>query len=150
MSHSCVAPSRSEHPRSDRPQIPLCYPMLYSLLADFVLLFHLAFILFVGLGGLAALRWRRAPLLHLPLAAWGVWIELSGNVCPLTPLENSLRRMAGQQGYPGGFIEHYLLPIIYPPGLTREVQLVIAALVLALNAGVYGFVWYRRRRGRDA
>lgn len=124
--------------------------MLYSLLADFVLLFHLAFILFVGLGGLAALRWRGAPLLHLPLAAWGVWIELSGNVCPLTPLENTLRRMAGEQGYAGGFIEHYLLPIIYPPGLTREVQLVLAALVVGLNVAIYGFVWYRRRRGRDA
>lgn len=124
--------------------------MLYSLLADAVLVFHFAFILFVGGGGLLALWWRRAPWFHLPIAAWGVYIELSGDVCPLTPLENDLRRMAGGEGYTGSFIEHYLLPIIYPSGLTRDVQLVLAALVVALNAGVYGFVWLRRRRGGDA
>lgn len=122
--------------------------MLYSILADSVLLFHLCFILFVGGGGLVVLRWPKAVWLHLPVAVWGVWIELSGNICPLTPLENSLRRMAGEQGYQGGFIEHYLLPIIYPPGLTREVQLFIAALVLILNATVYGYVVYRRRSAR--
>lgn len=120
--------------------------MLYSLLADAVLLFHFAFILFVGGGGLLWIWWKRAPWLHLPVAAWGVWIELSGNICPLTPLENRLRRMAGEQGYSGGFIEHYLLPVIYPSGLTREVQLVIAALVLVLNLTIYGLVWRRRRR----
>lgn len=120
--------------------------MLHSLLADAVLLFHFAFILFVGGGGLLWIWWRRAPWLHLPIAAYGVWIELSGNICPLTPLENSLRRMAGEQGYSGGFIEHYLLPVIYPSGLTREVQLVIAALVLVLNLTIYGLVWRRRRR----
>lgn len=123
--------------------------MLYSLLADAVLVFHFAFILFVGGGGLLALWWRRAPWFHLPIAVWGVYIELSGNVCPLTPLENDLRRMAGGEGYTGSFIEHYLLPVIYPSGLTREVQLVLAALVVALNAGVYGFVWLRRRRSGD-
>jgi len=120
--------------------------LLYSLLADAVLLFHLAFIVFVGVGGLLVLWWKRAMWLHLPLAAWGVWIELSGDVCPLTPLENALRRMAGEQGYSGGFIEHYILPIVYPPGLTREVQLVLAALVVVLNLGIYGFVWARRRQ----
>lgn len=124
--------------------------MLYSLLADAVLVFHFAFILFVGGGGLLALWWRRAPWFHLPIAAWGVYIELSGDVCPLTPLENDLRRMAGGEGYTGSFIEHYLLPIIYPSGLTRDVQLVLAALVVALNAGVYGFVWLKRRRSGDA
>ena len=97
--------------------------MLYSILADTVLLFHLAFIVFVGVGGLVVLRWAKVAWIHLPIAAWGVWIELSGNICPLTPLENALRRMAGEQGYSGGFIEHYILPIIYPPGLTRGVQL---------------------------
>lgn len=124
--------------------------MLYSLLADAVLVFHFAFILFVGGGGLLALWWQRAPWFHLPIAAWGVYIELSGDVCPLTPLENDLRRMAGGEGYAGSFIEHYLLPVIYPSGLTREVQLVLAALVVVLNAGVYGFVWLRRRRSDDA
>jgi len=120
--------------------------LLYSLLADAVLLFHLAFIVFVGVGGLLVLWWKRAMWLHLPLAAWGVWIELSGDVCPLTPLENALRRMAGEQGYSGGFIEHYILPTVSPPGLTREVQLVLAALVVVLNLGIYGFVWARRRQ----
>ncbi|MDX1494373.1 MAG: DUF2784 domain-containing protein [Longimicrobiales bacterium] len=120
--------------------------MLYSLLADAVLLFHFAFILFVGGGGLLVLRWERVIWLHLPVAVWGVWIELSGNICPLTPLENNLRRMAGEEGYAGGFIEHYLLPVIYPPGLTREVQFVIAALVVGLNLVVYGLVWFNRRQ----
>lgn len=119
--------------------------MLYSVLADAVLLFHFAFILFVGGGGLLVVWWKRAMWIHLPVAAWGIWIELSGNICPLTPLENDLRRMAGEEGYAGGFIEHYLLPLIYPPGLTREVQLAIAALVVVLNLGVYGLVWLRRR-----
>ena len=122
--------------------------MIYSLLADAVLVFHFAFILFVGGGGLLALWWKHAPWVHLPVAAWGVYIELSGNVCPLTPLENELRRMAGQEGYAGSFIEHYLLPIIYPGGLTREIQLALAALVLVLNVAIYGFVW-RRRRSSD-
>lgn len=119
--------------------------MLYSLLADAVLVFHFAFILFVGGGGLLALKWRRVPWIHLPTAAWGVWIELSGRICPLTPLENHLRRLAGEQGYSGGFIEHYLLPVIYPPGLTRDVQLAIAGLVVVLNLVVYGIVWRRSR-----
>ncbi|MDX1647298.1 MAG: DUF2784 domain-containing protein [Longimicrobiales bacterium] len=122
--------------------------MLYALLADAVLVFHFAFILFGGGGGLLAIWWRRAPWLHLPVAAWGVWIELSGNVCPLTPLENRLRRMAGDEGYGGSFIEHYLLPLIYPGGLTREVQLALAGLVVVLNLGIYGLVW-RRRHGKD-
>ena len=120
--------------------------MVYSVLADAVLLFHFAFILFVGGGGLLVLRWERVIWLHLPVAVWGVWIELSGNICPLTPLENNLRRMAGEEGYAGGFIEHYLLPVIYPPGLTREVQFVIAALVVGLNLVVYGLVWFNRRQ----
>ncbi len=122
--------------------------MLYSVLADGVLLFHLGFILFVGGGGLVVLRWPKVVWLHIPVAAWGVWIELSGNICPLTPLENALRRMAGEQGFSGGFIEHYLLPIIYPPGLTRGVQLTLAALVVALNVAVYGYVLARRRSSR--
>lgn len=119
--------------------------MLYSVLADAVLVFHLAFILFVGGGGLVVLRFPKAVWLHLPIAAWGVWIEVSGNICPLTPLENALRRMAGEQGYPGGFIEHYVLPIIYPPGLTRGVQFALAALVVVLNVGIYTFVVIRSR-----
>jgi len=119
--------------------------MIYVVLANFVLVLHFAFILFVGAGGLLTLIWRRTPWIHLPLAAWGVYVELSGSICPLTPLENELRRAAGEQGYAGSFIEHYLLPIIYPSGLTRDVQIALAVLVIVLNVVAYGFVYARRR-----
>lgn len=119
--------------------------MIERVLADVVLAVHLAFIAFVAAGGLLALRFRRAPWLHLPAAAWGVWIEATGGVCPLTPLENSLRRAAGEAGYAGGFVEHYLLAAIYPAGLTPAIQLGLAAGVVVLNAAVYAFVWRRRR-----
>lgn len=121
--------------------------MMHDLLADLVLVLHFGFILFVVLGGLLALRWPHLALVHLPAAAWGVLIELRGWICPLTPLENSLRRAAGQAGYEGGFIEHYLLPVVYPDGLTRDTQLLLAAIVVLLNAGIYGLVW---RRGRHS
>jgi len=120
--------------------------MIHRLAADAVLLLHLGFILFVLLGGLLALRWRRAPLLHLPAAGWGVYVELSGSLCPLTPLENHLRIAAGEAGYAGGFIEHYLLPVIYPAGLTPEIQYMLAAIALGVNALVYAWVWSARRR----
>ncbi|ENO76787.1 DUF2784 domain-containing protein [Thauera sp. 63] len=122
--------------------------MLFRLAADAVLLLHLGFIVFVLLGGLLALRWRRVPLLHLPAAAWGVYIELSGGLCPLTPLENRLRVLAGQAGFEGGFIEHYLLPLIYPAGLTRDTQFVLAGVVVIVNLLAYGFVLRRRRMRR--
>ena len=118
--------------------------MIYSILADAVLALHFGFILFVVLGGLLVLRWPRAAWLHVPCAVWGLLIELFGWVCPLTPLENSLRRAAGEAGYAGGFIETYLLPLVYPGGLTREMQLMLAALVVVVNATVYLFVWRRR------
>ncbi|MFW6079781.1 MAG: DUF2784 domain-containing protein [Gemmatimonadota bacterium] len=117
--------------------------MIYSVLADVVLVLHFGFIVFVVLGGLLALRWPRAALVHLPAAAYGILIELFGWVCPLTPIENSLRRSAGEAGYSGGFIEHYLLPVIYPGGLTREVQLVLAGVVVVVNVVVYLVVWRR-------
>ncbi|TAH42896.1 MAG: DUF2784 domain-containing protein [Betaproteobacteria bacterium] len=120
--------------------------MFHRLAADAVLLLHLAFILFVLLGGLLALRWRWAPLAHLPAAAWGVFIELSGGLCPLTPLENRLRAAAGQAGYEGGFVAHYLLPVIYPAGLTHDMQFVLAFVVAAVNAAAYAWVWRRRSR----
>lgn len=120
--------------------------MLFRVLADLVVVVHLAFVVFVVLGGLLVLRWPRAMWLHLPAAAWGVWIELSGGICPLTPLENSLRRSGGLAGYSGGFVERYLLGVLYPDGLTREIQLGLAALVLLVNAAVYGWVLLRWRR----
>lgn len=121
--------------------------MIHGVLADGVLVVHLAFILFVVLGGLLVLRWRWIALLHLPCAVWGLLIELYGWICPLTPLENSLRRKAGEAGYGGGFIEHYVLPVIYPGGLTREVQLTLAAIVVVVNAGIYLLVW-RQSQGK--
>lgn len=120
--------------------------MIHRLAADAVLLLHLGFILFVLLGGLLALRWRWAPMLHLPAAAWGVYVELSGGLCPLTPLENRLRIAAGEAGYTGGFIEHYLLALIYPAGLTPQIQYVLAAVVVGVNGLAYAWVWRRRRR----
>ena len=120
--------------------------MGHRLAADAVVLAHGAFILFAVLGGLLALRWRWLPLLHLPAAAWAVFTEATGRICPLTPLEVSLRIAAGDAGYDGGFVEHYLIPIIYPAGLTRGVQFALAALVLAVNLAVYAAVLRRSLR----
>ena len=117
-------------------------------LADLVVIVHGLFILFVVAGGLLVLRWPRVAWLHLPAAAWGVLIEWSGWICPLTPLENTLRQAAGQAGYSGGFVERYLLPLIYPAGLTPAVQLWLGLIVLVVNVTVYAAVyarWWRRR-----
>ncbi len=123
--------------------------MLFRLTADAVLLLHLGYIVFVMFGAALALRWRWMPLLHLPAAVWGFFVELSGRVCPLTPLENVLRVKAGQAGYAGGFIEHYLINIIYPPGLTRDTQAALALLVVLVNCAIYAWVILRRRASRD-
>jgi hypothetical protein len=120
------------------------------LLANLVLIVHLAFVLFAALGGLLALRWRYAPLVHVPAVAWGAYIEISGGVCPLTPLENRLREAAGASGYQGGFLEHYLVALLYPTGLSRGAQFALAAVLVLLNIGIYAAVWRRRRRGRGA
>ena len=111
--------------------------MSYRILADLVILLHLLFILFVILGGLLALRQAWFALLHLPAAAWGAYIEFSGSYCPLTPLENHFSRLAGDQGYTGGFIEHYIIPIIYPASLTHDIQIVLGLAVIAINLLVY-------------
>ena len=115
------------------------------MLADLVVLVHLAFVLFVVLGGLLALRWPKLAYVHLPVAIYGALIELVGWICPLTPLEKRLRENAGLQGYQGGFVEHYILPVLYPSGLTRNVQLVLGGLVIALNLGIYALVLWRGR-----
>lgn len=119
--------------------------MAASLAADAVLLLHGIFILFVVAGGLLALRWPLAAAVHLPCAAWGAYIEFSGGICPLTPLEQRLRAAAGEAGYSGGYIEHYLLPLIYPAGLTPTVQIVLGSAVIVINVAVYGLVLRRRR-----
>ncbi|WP_043309425.1 DUF2784 domain-containing protein [Pseudomonas sp. ML96] len=122
--------------------------MLLRVAADAVVLLHLLFILFVLGGGLLVLRWPRLALLHLPAAAWGVAVELLHLYCPLTPLENQLRRAAGEVGYAGGFVEHYLIPLIYPAGLTPQIQLWLGALVLVVNLPVYGWLLWRLCRRR--
>lgn len=118
--------------------------MSYRLLADALLLLHAGFVVFVMLGGLLALRWPRAAVVHLPAVAWAAAIEILGGICPLTPLENHFRRLAGDDGYAGGFVEHYLLSMLYPDGLTRGVQYALAALVLIANVAIYAWVWQRR------
>lgn len=120
--------------------------MGYLLLADLVVALHAAFVAFVVTGGLAVRRWPRVAWAHLPAAAWGVGIEWSGAVCPLTPLENRLRGRAGDAGYAGDFVERYLLPVLYPAGLTRTGQVALGVVVIVVNASVYGWVLRRRRR----
>ncbi len=106
---------------------------------------HAGFVVFVMLGGLLALRWPLAAAVHLPAVAWGATIETLGGICPLTPLENHYRRLAGDEGYAGGFVEHYLLGLLYPDGLTRGVQYALGALVLLVNVAIYAWVWRKRR-----
>ena len=120
--------------------------MIYRLLADLVFLAHLAFVVFVVLGGVAV--WWRPKLawLHVPAFAWGALIEFAGWICPLTPWEQSLRRLAGEKGYSGGFVEHYLFPLLYPDGLTRNVQIALGVLVLLINAVAYTLILRRDRR----
>ncbi len=120
--------------------------MLEHWLANLVLLVHFGFVVFVCLGGVAVLRWPRLAWLHLPAVAWGVLIELTGWVCPLTPLENTLRRSAGEAGYEGGCIHHYITSVLYPGNLTRIAQVVLAIAAVGVNAAVYLWLWRRRRR----
>jgi hypothetical protein len=115
-------------------------------LADLIVVVHLAFIAFVLLGGLLALKWRWVVWLHLPAAVWGGLVEAMGWYCPLTPLEYRLRAAGGAEGYSGAFVERYLLPLVYPAELTRELQLVLAAIVIMVNVAIYVLLW-RRRQG---
>jgi len=121
--------------------------MFYNVLADLVLVSHLAFVVFVVVGGTAVLRWPRLAWVHVPAVFWAVLTEYAGWVCPLTPLENALREAGGQATYSGGFIDHYVAAVLYPAGLTRAVQFVLGSIVLLLNALVYWQV-ARRRRGQ--
>jgi len=121
----------------------------YRALADLLVAIHLLFIVYVVFGGLFALRRGWAAYVHVPVAAYGLLIEIFGWICPLTPLENRLRLAADRQGYAGGFIEHYIMPLVYPPGLTRDAQYVLGGLVLAANIVIYALVIaVRRRRSR--
>ena len=123
--------------------------MPYALLADLVLVLHATFILFVVFGGVLVF-WRRGlAWLHIPAALWGILIEFQGWVCPLTYLENDLRATAGNSGYAGGFIEHYLVPLVYPAGLTSAMQFLLGLAVLFINAIVYTLVWRNLRTKSD-
>ncbi len=121
----------------------------YQLLADLVVLVHVAFVVFAVLGGLLAARWRRLVWIHLPAVIWAVIVEFFGWVCPLTPLENWLRRRGGQAGYPSDFIAHYILPVLYPEELSREVQICLGALVLLINLSVYTWIFRRKKTTRN-
>jgi hypothetical protein len=118
---------------------------MHAVLADVVLVAHFAFVLFVALGGLLVLRWPRAAWVHVPAALWGIAIEFAGWICPLTPLENRLRELAGQSSYEGDFIARYLMPVIYPEGLNREAQIALGLAALAFNGFIYAIVWRRKR-----
>ena len=120
--------------------------MGYRLLADAVVVVHLGFVLFALLGALLAFRWRKVIWLHLPALLWGAYVEFTGQVCPLTPLENWLRRQGGEAGYTASFVEQYLLPILYPANLTADTQLVLGTLLVLVNVALYGLLL---RRGKQ-
>jgi hypothetical protein len=126
--------------------------MLFRLAAEAVLLIHLAFIVFALLGAAIAVRWRWIIVVHLPAAIWGFFVELTGRICPLTYLENYLRIRAGLSGYSESFIEHYMLAVIYPVGLTREIQFILAGVVVVVNIAIYAWLFYswRTSQGSDA
>lgn len=119
---------------------------MYRLLADATVVVHLGFVLFVVAGSLLVLRWPALAWLHVPAAIWGAWIECAGWICPLTPLENWLRRQGGQAGYSASFVDHYLLPVLYPAALTRELQWMLGGVVVMINVAAYAMILRRRRR----
>ena len=124
--------------------------MIARLAANAVLIVHLAFVVFVVAGGLLVLRNLAWAWLHVPAAAWGAWAELTATVCPLTPLENALRARAGLAGYRGGFVEHYLVPLLYPPGLDTGTQRWLGVAVIAINVVLYALALQRHGRRRQA
>ncbi len=121
--------------------------MLLRIAADLIVLLHFAFVIFVVAGGLLALKWPKMAYLHIPAAVWGAWIGFANWICPLTPLENYLRRLVGEAGYAGGFIEHYLTRVLYPAGLPAGMRVILGIAVVAANLLVYG-VYFARRRSR--
>ena len=124
--------------------------MFYKLAADAVVLLHLAFVVFVVAGGMLVFRWRWTAILHLPAATWAVLLEFYGWLCPLTPLELTLREAGGEAGYQGGFIEHYLLPILYPHDLSRTLQIAMGGFVIMINITVYAcLLWQLKNRNRN-
>lgn len=123
---------------------------IYLILAELTVLLHFLFVVFVAIGALLLLRWPKLIWLHLPALFWGIYIQFSGGYCPLTPLEKTFRQLAGMQGYEGGFVNHYLIPIIYPPGLTHEMQIMIGIGLIVLNVLIYAVLIYRHRQRSDS
>jgi len=124
--------------------------VIFQVLADLTVGVHFAFVLFVVFGGLLVIKRPAVAWLHVPAAAWGAWIEFAGWICPLTPLENRLRARGGEATYDASFVERYVMPILYPEALTREVQFVLGGLVVVVNVVVYAAAFTRRRRARAA
>jgi len=123
--------------------------MHYGIFADIVVLFHLAFIIFAVLGAVLIFWWRWVLWLHLPAFLWAAWIEMSGGICPLTPLENWLRLKTGRGGYQGDFVENYILPVLYPVGLTRNMQILLGTLVIFVNVAIYGYLLFQHKLRKD-
>ena len=126
--------------------------MPYGLLADIVVFLHLTFVIFAVLGAVLIIWWRRVLWLHVPAVLWAVWIEMTGGICPLTPLENRLRLKAGSAGYQTDFVANYLLPVLYPDGLTRNIQFLLGLVVLFINVAIYGYLYlqYKSKRLKAA
>jgi len=124
--------------------------MIWSLLADSLVILHFAFTAFVIFGGFLTWRWPKVAFAHLPALAWGCWVEVSHSICPLTPWENHLRQLGGEAGYSGGFLAHYLVRVLYPPALTWQIQWLLAGLLLLINAVAYGVLAMRTRRAARA
>jgi len=123
--------------------------LFYRIAADGVVVIHLVFILFVILGGLMLFRWPWMIWIHVPTAVWGGLVELFGAPCPLTPLENHLRQVGHTEAYSGGFIDHYVMPIVYPPGLTRQTQVVLGVLILVINFAIYFKLLIRKTKAGE-
>lgn len=121
--------------------------MFYGMLADVTVIAHFAFVLFAVFGGFLVLKWKRCAWIHVPVVLWAALIEFTGWICPLTPLENWLRAQAGTGGYSSSFIEHYILPVLYPTQLTRQLQITLGLVVLGINLGIYGWVLRRAAKG---
>jgi len=122
--------------------------MIYRILADIVVIFHLSFVIFSVIGGVLALKWRKIIWIHIPVVIWAVVIEFAGFICPLTPLENNLRFRGGESGYESDFIEHYIFPVLYPEGLTHTMQVIIGIFVLTVNIVVYSIIIHKIRKKR--
>jgi hypothetical protein len=125
-------------------------PMFFQLAADLLVIVHFLFIIFVVTGGFLVLKWRQMLYLHIPAAIWGALIEFQGWICPLTPLEQHFRQAGGQLVYSGGFVEHYVEPIVYPAGLTREMQIFFGIVVIAINLMTYGWLLIGLKRDKGA